>query len=84
MKNKIFKGGLVFSLIGIWAFSLLIDFNGKTSSFDVEVAIADPKSGKWIAEYGGGSTPFRCTCASSLTKSDCIVGDTTSNTSLCE
>lgn len=42
------------------------------------------KSGKWVAEYGGGSTPFRCVCTSSTWRAQCVVGDITSNISLCE
>lgn len=42
------------------------------------------KSGKWTPEYGGGATPFRCICTSNMWRSQCVVGDITSNLSLCE
>lgn len=53
----------------------------KDSSTEFSIV---PKTGKWVPEYGGGSTPLRCVCADSLTNSDCLVGDITSKTSLCE
>jgi hypothetical protein len=45
---------------------------------------SESKSGKWVAEYGGGSTPFRCVCTSNWLRSQCVVGDTTSDLSKCE
>lgn len=56
----------------------------KTLNQDVVTASSEPESGKWIPEYGGQATPFRCVCTSSKISSECLVGDFTSNTSLCE
>lgn len=39
--------------------------------------------GKWVAEYGGNSKPFRCACATSTTVG-CVSGDTTSDLKKCE
>lgn len=41
-------------------------------------------SGKWVAEYFGQSTPVRCVCISAALNAKCRVGDSTSNTSLCD
>ena len=49
-----------------------------------EPAFATAKSGKWTPEYGGGATPFRFICTSNMWRSQCSVGDITSNVSLCE
>lgn len=40
--------------------------------------------GKWVPEYGGASTPFRCKCISATLRYQCVVGDTSSDLSLCE
>lgn len=42
------------------------------------------EGGKWVAEYGGASTPFRCKCISALLTYKCVIGDFSSNLSLCE
>ncbi|MBO8477863.1 MAG: hypothetical protein IAB80_03075 [Bacteroidetes bacterium] len=42
------------------------------------------ESGKWVAEYGNGSAPFRCVCVKDFFKSQCRVGDTSTKMSLCE
>ena len=47
-------------------------------------AVPYTKSGKWVPEYGGASVPFRCYCTSHFFRSQCVVGDYTSNLSLCE
>ena len=39
---------------------------------------------KWVVEYAGQAYPVRCRCVASLTHCDCIIGDTTSDLSLCE
>lgn len=39
--------------------------------------------GKWVAEYGGDTKPFRCACVTATTV-DCVSGDTTKNLSKCE
>lgn len=46
-------------------------------------ANAQFESGKWVAEYGGGSTPFRCVCVKNIFKTQCRVGDISSNLKLC-
>ena len=59
--------------------------NISTNSKGVPTAVsATSKSGKWVAEYGGGSVPFRCYCASHALRSQCRVGDYTSDVTLCE
>ena len=58
--------------------------DNKISKSSSKTFYAAPKSGKWVPEYGGASTPFRCVCVESVTTSECLVGDTTSNISLCE
>lgn len=76
MKNKI----LLFILITALG---LISIKVMGNSIATR-GILKPSSGKWVAEYGGSSTPFRCVCCSSIWKGHCVVGDTTSDLSKCE
>jgi len=77
MKKKIL---LCFSLLllGVAGFVLI-----NTNSEEY-VANAQYESGEWVPEYGGGSTPFRCACVKNLLRTQCRVGDITSNIKLCE
>lgn len=77
---------LLFALIATFAIVTKVEALNlqKALNQDIMTASSEPKSGKWVAEYGGQATPFRCTCTSSMSSSECLVGDYTSNTSLCE
>ena len=48
-----------------------------------DIASAAADTGKWVAYYGGGSSPILCECVAHIFRKDCIVGDTTTRLSLC-
>lgn len=75
MKNKI----LLFIFITLTGFISI-----KVMEYSALAADIIQPSGKWVAEYGGSSTPFRCTCCNSFWRSQCTVGDTTSDLKKCE
>lgn len=72
-------------IISFLFFSSITDINAEgkntpTSSYNT----FSIKGGKWVAEYGGFSTPFRCKCISALFKYKCVEGDISADLSLCE
>lgn len=76
-----FKSILVILIVSAsFSISAVVYSNNKN---DVHV-VPYTKSGKWVPEYGGASVPFRCYCTSHFFRSQCVVGDYTSNLSLCE
>lgn len=82
MKSKIF---VIIAVCTAMLTVLLFSVNKETVTESKAVIVhAQYESGKWVSEYGGGSTPFRCVCVKDMLRSDCRVGDTSSNLSLCE
>lgn len=75
MKNKL----LLVILVSVIGFVSITEMGNSA----LAAGIVQP-SGKWVAEYGGGATPFRCTCCNSFWRSQCTVGDTTSDLKKCE
>lgn len=87
MKKKLLITGLC--IVCIVCISSLTA-NGGTNSEKTgreetsSVSARQFESGKWVAEYGGGSVPFRCACVKDPLRSQCRVGDTSTLLSLCE
>ena len=82
-KNLMLKLVYVFMFIGILSFGHDSIANKNKNYDGNDGSKAEPKSGKWIAVYNGGTTIQSCKCCSSLLASKCVVGDITTNTSLC-
>jgi hypothetical protein len=70
--------------LAVVVFGMGIVYAQSTKGSMPEFLTSNSEGGKWVAEYGGGSSPFRCKCVSHLIDRQCVVGDTTTNLSKCE
>lgn len=52
----------------------------KTSS----VSARQFESGEWVPLYMGSAVPERCVCVKNILRTQCMVGDISTNLSLCE
>lgn len=82
MKKKLLIIGLCISCIG--GISSLQASGVEPSQESSSVSSRQFESGKWVAVYGGSSRPEKCVCVKSTFRTQCMVGDFTTNLSLCE
>lgn len=78
MKKVIFRVTTVLIVLAIVCVALNATNSYQTTNHPKS------KGGKWVAEYGGGSSPFRCKCVEHMLISQCVVGDLSGDLSLCE
>lgn len=71
----------IFSFLFCSTFLYVRAENKKSTNVSVASFL---EGGKWVPEYGGAATPFRCYCISALLKYQCRIGDISSDLSLCE
>lgn len=87
MKTKLLIIALcMFSIVYISSLTANGETNSETTGREKTSSVSTRQfeSGKWVAEYGGGSVPFRCACVKDPLRSQCRVGDTSTLLSLCE
>lgn len=60
------------------------DSSKKSSKNLSSISANTFESGKWVAVYMGSRVPEKCVCVKNIFRSQCMVGDFSSDTSLCE